>query len=566
MKRKKRTTRGQVNKAKKITEHVRDSSKLNDADLNCKVCILMSQYIGVCRRNFTCFECGRAFRVPQKKSPAKMPSIKMKTSSNLKIKPEKILKTPPVSTKIKISAERGVDSPPEADTLDSTIHFGDLVTPQTSRKRKGDPFMAISTPTELSARNNSSLSPQATVTGVRQSSRQRKTKNTRKNDFVYDVPSSGRDDFYDHHCKQCESELIGDSKVQCTACSKFFCSICHPDNDSLSSINFTCSSCQNSSPKKISPKVEKTKRQKKKENGSIKLWNCPNDWCHYFIETHNRSESDQLRLMSRHSAKCKEKWLNEQKRLVHVPFGKKGAIYVPVSKYGLAFGDFKSEPVDEADHSIASIIPMAVDDNAMDSLESNWSSDKFMNTDSNDIPELISLTPTQTDSNQSDLPDLEEAKFEIISTEGADNPLKINFKKIKDDLNESQQSTEKPVFNNKYSPPSRKKERTKVEKQAGRKINPNDTFDMDYADQSLPTVATCPNDWCTYTINFPSANPLTVSKLKCSMRRHVNKCSTMYYTENKRLIHCPGQRPNRYVSIEEHGIALDNYICKTETE
>ena len=111
------------------------------------------------------------------------------------------------------------------------------------------------------------------------------------------------------------------------------------------------------------------------------------------------------------------------------------------------------------------------------------------------------MTPTQTDSNQSDLPDLEEAKFEIISTEGTDNPLKINFKKIKDDLNDSQQSTEKPVFNNKYSPPSRKKERTKVEKQAGRKINPNDTFDMDYADQSLPTVATCPNDWCTYTIS-----------------------------------------------------------------
>ena len=196
------------------------------------------------------------------------------------------------------------------------------------------------------------------------------------------------------------------------------------------------------------------------------------------------------------------------------------------------------------------------------------------------MPEMISLTPTQTDSNQSDLPEL-EAKFEIISTEGAD-PLKINFKKIKAGLNDDR-STEKPVFNNKYSPPVQKKERKKPEKQARRKTNPNDTFDMDYADQSLPTVATCPNDWCTYTISkssasaeywwinwyfldFSSANPLTVSKLKCSMRRHVDKCTTMFYTENKRLIHCPGQRPNRYVSIEEHGIALDNSICKTEIE
>ena len=114
---------------------------------------------------------------------------------------------------------------------------------------------------------------------------------------------------------------------------------------------------------------------------------------------------------------------------------------------------------------------------------------------------MISLTPTQTDSNQSDQPEL-DAKFEIISTEGAD-PLKINFKKIKAGLNDK---SEKPVFNNKYSPPVKKKERKKPEKQARRKTNPNDTFDMDYADQSLPTVATCPNDWCTYTI---SKSPLS---------------------------------------------------------
>ena len=114
-----------------------------------------------------------------------------------------------------------------------------------------------------------------------------------------------------------------------------------------------------------------------------------------------------------------------------------------------------------------------------------------------EMPEMISLTPTQTDSNQSDLPDLADAaEFEIISTEGAD-PLKINFKKIKTSIDEDRQ--EKPVFNNKYSPPQQKKERKKPK--PGRKTNPNDTFDMDYADKTLPTVATCPNDWCTYTIS-----------------------------------------------------------------
>ena len=85
-------------------------------------------------------------------------------------------------------------------------------TPQASRKRKGDSFSAISTPIEQSA-DNSQSAPR--TTGVRQSSRQRKTKNTRNNDFVYDVPSSGRDDFYDHHCKQCESELVDNSKGTC---------------------------------------------------------------------------------------------------------------------------------------------------------------------------------------------------------------------------------------------------------------------------------------------------------------------------------------------------------------
>ena len=36
MKRKKRTNNRRANKGKKNAEHVRDSSKLNDAELNCK--------------------------------------------------------------------------------------------------------------------------------------------------------------------------------------------------------------------------------------------------------------------------------------------------------------------------------------------------------------------------------------------------------------------------------------------------------------------------------------------------------------------------------------------------
>ena len=40
------------------------------------------------------------------------------------MKPDKNPQTPPIPKKIKISE---VESPPEADTLDITIHFGDLV-------------------------------------------------------------------------------------------------------------------------------------------------------------------------------------------------------------------------------------------------------------------------------------------------------------------------------------------------------------------------------------------------------------------------------------------------------
>ena len=94
-------------------------------------------------------------------------------------------------------------------------------TPQPSRKRKVDSFIAVSTPIDESIgkkhikTGNTSSSTTPTVTGIRQSSRQRKTKKTQNNDFVYDVPSSGRDDFYDHHCKQCEAELQDDAKGTC---------------------------------------------------------------------------------------------------------------------------------------------------------------------------------------------------------------------------------------------------------------------------------------------------------------------------------------------------------------
>ena len=90
----------------------------------------MSNYIGICRRNFSCFECGRAFRVPQKtpiKSPTKLPtkSQKVQTTSNRKTKSDEMIpQTPPVPKKIKIEE---VESPPEADTLDITFHFTDLV-------------------------------------------------------------------------------------------------------------------------------------------------------------------------------------------------------------------------------------------------------------------------------------------------------------------------------------------------------------------------------------------------------------------------------------------------------
>ena len=86
----------------------------------------MSQYIAICRRSFSCFECGRAFKVPQKISPKKIPTTNIKTTSNRKTKSDKSPKTTPASKKIKTS-EHEVESPPEADTLDSTTHFDDLI-------------------------------------------------------------------------------------------------------------------------------------------------------------------------------------------------------------------------------------------------------------------------------------------------------------------------------------------------------------------------------------------------------------------------------------------------------
>ena len=53
-----------------------------------------------------------------------MSKTQTKTTSSQKMKPDKNPQTPPIPKKIKISE---VESPPEADTLDNTIHFGDLV-------------------------------------------------------------------------------------------------------------------------------------------------------------------------------------------------------------------------------------------------------------------------------------------------------------------------------------------------------------------------------------------------------------------------------------------------------
>ena len=51
--------------------------------------------------------------------------------------------------------------------------------------------------------------------------------------------------------------------------------------------------------------------------------------------------------------------------------------------------------------------------------------------------------------------------------------------------------------------------------------------------------------------------------MKLSMKRHAKKCTEMF-SKGLRLVHYYGKVPNRYVSIADHGLALDQTICKTE--
>ena len=54
-----------------------------------------------------------------------------------------------------------------------------------------------------------------------------------------------------------------------------------------------------------------------------------------------------------------------------------------------------------------------------------------------------------------------------------------------------------------------------------------------------------------------------INQVKLSMKRHAKKCTEMF-SKGLRLVHYYGKVPNRYVSIADHGLALDQTICKTE--
>ena len=95
-------------------------------------------------------------------------------------------------------------------------------------------------------------------------------------------------------------------------------------------------------------------------------------------------------------------------------------------------------------------------------------------------------------------------------------------------------------------------------------------------DKLYDEIWNCPNDWCTYFIGKIFQNRYIVFKVilldisdkeinqvKLSMKRHAKKCTEMFQ-KGQRLVHYYGKVPNRYVSIADHGLALDKTICKTE--
>merc|ERR1711935_1211068 len=73
-------------------------------------------------------------------------------------------------------------------------------------------------------------------------------------------------------------------------------------------------------------------------------------------------------------------------------------------------------------------------------------------------------------------------------------------------------------------------------------------------------IFNCPNDWCTHWIDTTGKPE---RRCKMSMKLHTRKCKQMK-NRGKRLIHLNGKKPNKYVNIAEHGIALDKAICKAE--
>ena len=81
----------------------------------------------------------------------------------------------------------------------------------------------------------------------------------------------------------------------------------------------------------------------------------------------------------------------------------------------------------------------------------------------------------------------------------------------------------------------------------------DDSWTPDWAKNKA--VHLCPNDWCTYNAVGRPRN----------MKRHEKVCQKKF-TEGLRLQHTGGEfAPSRlYVQISEHGMALDNSICKQE--
>ena len=97
------------------------------------------------------------------------------------------------------------------------------------------------------------------------------------------------------------------------------------------------------------------------------------------------------------------------------------------------------------------------------------------------------------------------------------------------------------------------KKRRRLGTSEAKKLSPDDTWTPDWAKNKA--VHLCPNDWCTYNIIGTPKN----------MKRHTEVCQKKF-KEGLRLQHTGGEfAPSRvYVDVAEHGVALDNSMCKQE--